>query len=70
MFVYAGTLRPYSPHTLGLLDCYVPLIPRAWQIVRDLEILKEWKENAYRDEGAKKETSSDPDSPGLQDLLS
>jgi len=63
-----GALRQYSPYTLGLLNGYRS--PRAWQIVRDLEILKELKGNAYNDERAKKETSSAPNPPRLQDLLS
>ena len=63
-----GALRQCSPYTRGLLGGYWS--PRAWQIVRYLETLKELKGNAYKDEGAKKETSSAPNPPCLQDLLS
>ena len=68
VFMCTGALRQYSPYTLGLLNSYWS--PRAWQIVRDLEILKELKGNAYNAERAKKETSSAPKPPHLQYLLS
>ena len=68
VFVCTGALRQCSPYTLGLLGGYWS--PGARQIVRYLETLKELKGNAYKDEGAQKETSSAPNPSRLQDLLS